>query len=208
MSLISKDSGGGDWDPVPEGTHGAVCITVVDMGLQDTGRWGMKEKVWLGFEIPGERVEWKDKDGNDHEGPALIGSQYTNSISPKAILGQHLVSWRGKPFTEDERLGFDLSKLLGAKCLISVVHNKSDGKTYANIGAIVRPPKGTQIPDAEGELVAYSPKNAELIDNLSKLPEWLQEKCKEGHGRAAESLGSSREPSPPPVDDLNDDIPF
>jgi hypothetical protein len=107
MALLSKDSGGEGFEPIPAGTYVARCVSVIDLGVQETP-WGGKEKVYIGFEIPGERVQWKDKDGKEHEGPAFIGSRYTNSINEKAILGQHLTSWRGVPFTDDERQGFDL----------------------------------------------------------------------------------------------------
>ena len=49
MALISKDSGGsGDFEPVPAGTYIGRCVTVVDLGEQDTP-WGSKEKVesWI-----------------------------------------------------------------------------------------------------------------------------------------------------------------
>ena len=220
MALITKDSGGsGNFEPVPEGTHIARCITVVDIGIQQTP-WGGKEKVYLGFEAPGVRVEWKDSDGNDHEGPAIIGSRYTNSINEKAILGQHLVSWRGKQFTDDERQGFDLFAVLGAPCMLSVTHNTKGDRTYANITGIMRLPQGMTAPETEGELIGYTPNDPNMIGNLTKLPEWLQKLCKEGYGAAADSLGQPGlvtdvapakhmdPPAAPPDQYFDDDIPF
>jgi len=220
MALISKDSGGsGSFEPVPEGTHIARCITVVDIGFQETP-WGSKEKVYLGFEVPDVRVEWKDKDGADHEGPAIIGSRYTNSINEKAILGQHLVSWRGKQFTDDERQGFDLFNVLGAPCMLSVTHNTKGDRTYANITGIMRLPQGMTAPEIEGELIGYTPNDPAMIGNLTKLPEWLQKLCKEGYGAAADSLGQpglvtdvapAKHMDPeaaPPSEYFDDDIPF
>ena len=193
MALLSKDSGGDGFDPLPPGTYVGRCVSVVDLGVQDTP-WGGKEKVYLGFEIPGERVEWKDKDGNEHEGPAFIGSRYTNSINEKAILGQHLTSWRGKAFTDEERQGFDLFNVLGAPCMISVVHTKKDTKTYANIQSIMRLPKGMDCPPAESELLKYTPLDNALADNLDKLPEWLQKVCRAGYKIAEGStvIGSAQ----------------
>ena len=231
MALVSKDSGGsGGFDPLPAGTYVARCVSVVDLGLQEAGQWGKKEKVYLSFEVPGERVEWTDKDGKEHEGPALIGSRYTNSINEKAILGQHLTSWRGRPFTDDERAGFDLFTVLGVPCMISVVHNEKAGKTYANITSIMRLPKGMECPPAETELVGYSPMDDSTKGNLSKLPEWQQKLVRAGYKIAEGSdvigsamavenqIGGQAAPgSPPPQqeaaapapdDGWDDDIPF
>ena len=47
MGLISKGTGGGsDFEPVPAGTHIARCVSVVDLGFQETP-WGSKEKVYI-----------------------------------------------------------------------------------------------------------------------------------------------------------------
>ena len=205
MGLLAKDTGGGtDWEPIPTGTHIARCVTVCDLGLQPTG-FGTKEKVYLGFEVYGDdcRVKW-EKDGVEHEGPGLIGSRYTLSIHPKSILGQHLVSWRGKEFTEDERKGFDVFAVLGAPCMISVVHNHKDNKTYANIAAIMRVPQGTPVPAAESELVAYTATDPQYSGNIDKLPEWLRKLALEGQRQQPVEPASNQ----PPPDDFYDDIPF
>jgi len=207
MGLLAKDSGGGtDWEPLPTGTHIARCITVCDLGLQPT-TFGTKEKVYLGFEVPSIRVEW-EKDGQKHEGAALIGSTYTLSIHPKSILGQHLVSWRGKEFTDEERAGFDVFKVLGAACMISVIHVTKGNNVYANITAIMRVPQGTVVPAAEGELIGYTACDPQWSGTIDKLPEWLRNKALEGQRQS-----TVVEPSPPmpptgPVDDFDDSIPF
>jgi len=158
---------------VPAGAHTAICNMVVDVGLQQTG-FGAKHKVYFRFELPGERVEW-EKDGEKHEGPMSIGNFYTVSLSQKANLRSFLESWRGKPFTKDELAGFDLFNVLGAPCILNVVHNKNEdtGKTYANIKAIMPLPKGVTRPKPENPILKYSPDSA---GDLEKLPEWLRDK--------------------------------
>lgn len=225
MALLSKDGGGSDFQPVEPGSYIARCVNVVDLGLQESGQWGKKEKVYLGFEIPSERVKWTDKEGKEHEGPAFIGARYTNSISERAILGQHLTSWRGRPFTDQERKGFDLFTVLGVPCMINVVHNESGGKVYANINSIMRLPKGMDCPPAESDLIACSPMDNDTAANLTKLPEWLQKVVRAGYqmeegstrvGSAASTAPQGREAvqtapqgreAVPPMDDY-DDIPF
>lgn len=209
MALYSKAEGGSsNFEPVPVGTHIARCVTVVDLGFQDTP-WGAKEKVYVGFEVPGVRVEW-EKDDQKHEGPAIIGSTYTNSIHPDSNLGQALVSWRGRAFTEDEKAGFDLFTILDVPCMISVTHNTKGEKTYANIAAIMGLPKGTAAPNRETDILAYSPQDPEKAGNFDKLPEWLRKKCEAGHKMAdnPNEYANQTPPPPTPGDDFDDDIPF
>lgn len=200
---MAKASGGsGDFEPVPMGTHIARCVTVCDLGLQPSP-WGLKEKVYLGFEVPGVRVQWTDKEGKEKEGAALIGTTYNLSIHEKSVLGQHLVSWRGKAFTTEEKDGFDVLNVLGAPAMLSVTHNHKDNKTYANISAIIRVPQGTVVPDAEVDLVGYTAMDAKWSGNLSKLPEWLQKKATEGQRQSPVEAAPAA-----PNDDFDDDIPF
>jgi len=203
MALIANNAGGAGFEPVPAGTYIARCVSVIDLGVQATG-FGDKEKVYVGWEIPDQRVSW-EKDGVAHEGPALIGNRYTNSIHPKSILGQVLVSWRGVPFTEEENKAFDLFSILGAPCMVSIVHEHKDMKTYAKVAAVMRLPQGTQCPPAETELIAYSPMDPAVAGNFDHLPEWQQKLVRAGYKMAEGSniVGSGFAPqqgpmSPPP----------
>ncbi len=216
MGLMANDSGGGGFDPIPPGTYMARCVTVCDLGLQPTG-FGTKEKVYLGFEVSSVRVEWDDKEGVHHEGAAFIGSRYTLSIHPKSILGQHVVSWRGKDFTDEERAGFDVFKVLGTPCMISVVHTVKNTKTYANIASIMRVPKGTVVTAAESELVGYTATDPQWSGTLEKLPPWLKKLAEEGQRQQpvesdptppAAPPATGLNPPPPGPDDFDDDIPF
>lgn len=208
--MTSAKHSGSDFEPVPEGTHIGLCDMVVDLGVQQT-RYGSKEQVYIGFEVPGVRAKWKDADGNEQEGPAVIGSTYTNSIHEKSILGQHLVSWRGKQFTDEERKGFDLFKLLGAPCMISVTHRTVDsGKVYANITGIMKVPAGTQVPKPERELIGYTACDPAWSGTLDKLPNWLREKALAGQRQSSYPESEPYNP-PQPVGEgaeFDDDIPF
>jgi hypothetical protein len=225
MGYMLKDQGG-DFEPLEEGTHIARCVTVVDIGIQES-KFGNKEKIYLGFEVPGQRVLKKNDDGKEEDiGPALIGSTYTASISPKSILGQHLISWRGRAFTEEEKAGFNIFNVLGVPCMISVTHRSYEGKTYANITGIMKLPKemAASVPEAETPLVAYTPQSNEYSGNFDKLPEWLQKKVTEGHRMEApgsmtpaipaggadvnRTTDQDRAAAQEYADEFNDDIPF
>lgn len=174
MGIIATDKGGGDFKPVPAGTHVGICVLVADMGIQAGGKFKPTRKIYLRWELPGEQIEWTDRDGKKHSGPMVIGKQYTLSLSEKANLRADLESWRGRMFTEVELKGFDVVNVLGKPCLIGVTHNTVGTKTYANISAVMGLPKGTPVPTAHNKPVSYSPDEHDqsIFDGL---PQWIQE---------------------------------
>ena len=118
------------YEPPPAGLHQGVCCDVVDLGLVENKKFGKTQ--------PMVRLYWVLDDLNKEGRPHIISQSYTNSLHEKAKLRQHLEAWRGKPFTAEELVRFDLEKLLGANCQIQVVHNiSSEGRTYANVSAVV-----------------------------------------------------------------------
>lgn len=175
MATYASDTGGGkDFDPVPEGSHLAVCDMFVDLGMQDSN-FGAKHKIYLRWQIPSLRMEW-EKDGEKHEGPMAIGGQYTLSLSEKSNLRPMLQSWRGQAFTPEELKRFDVTTILGKPCMLSVVHKpKEGGGVYANVGTVMKLPKGVPAPELEGEAILYDTDNTDTWD---KLRPWLQEKIK------------------------------
>lgn len=125
-----------EYTPTPEGLQQCVCVDVVDHGMEET-QWGPKHKVSLRHQS--EHI-------NPENGKRfIINKKYTLSLHEKAILRQHLESWRGKKFTPEELEGFDLEKLIGVNSQIQIVHNVADeGRVWANIQAIVPQGKGTE----------------------------------------------------------------
>lgn len=144
MPILSKDNQK-EWEPAPEGLHQAVCVDVVDRGMQETA-FGLKHQVQVRWML-GEMVDTYDAPqilcGEDKK-PFLVMQTYTNSLNEKAKLRQHLDAWRGRKFSPEElRDGFDLERLIGVNCQLQVVHNLSDnGRTYSNVQAIVPLGKG------------------------------------------------------------------
>lgn len=192
MSLTVKDSGGGDFVLVPQGTHSAVNFLVADIGIQETS-WGSKHKLVIGWELPEELIE---VDGDKK--PMIIYNTYTASLSEKANLRRDLEGWRGRAFTSDELEGFDVFNVLGKPCMLSVVHNVVGDKTYANISSVSSIPKGMQAGVATKTL-KYSPDDPEQFNDL---PEWIQKKINiESENPAAGVEQSSGQ-------GFDDDIPF
>lgn len=147
MALYARS--GSTYEPAPEGTYSAVCVDVVDKGLQ-ANRFEPsrppQHKVVVVWEID-EQME----DGRRY----TVNKQYTLSLHEKSAMRPDLVAWRGKQFTPEEEKEFDVETLIGAPCLLGVVHNASGGKTYANLSSISRLPKGMErlAPSADYERV-------------------------------------------------------
>lgn len=174
MATYASDSGGGNYDPVPEGSHLAVCDMFADMGLQDS-RFGAKHKIYLRWQIPSLRVSY-EKDGVKTEAPMTIGATYTLSLSEKSNLRPMLQSWRGRAFTPEELKKFDVTTVVGHPCMITVTHEPKDGGgVYANVGVVAKLPPGVPPPVMEGETVIY---DADNLDSFEKLRPWLQDKIK------------------------------
>jgi hypothetical protein len=63
--------------------------------------------------------------------------------------------------------------MLGAPCLLSVIHADSNGKTYANIAGVMSVPKGTTVPDQSNPAVSYDVENGRDAV-YTKLPDWIK----------------------------------
>lgn len=187
-----------DFPKAPVGTHIARCYQVIDLGTQkstykDQERW--LPKVMLTWELLGDE---KMEDGR----PFSISNRYTLSLSDKSILGPMLEAWRGKSFTPQERDGFDIKNVLGAYCMLNVVHNTSGDKTYANVSAVMALPKGTPKPEAVNANLYF---NLDT-DDVAALPEWIQNIVKQSRELSG---GDMEEPqSRDTFEDMMDDVPF
>jgi len=219
-------TGGKDFTPVAAGTHLAVCTLIADVGLQPgSGKYpDPKVLIYMRFEIPGERVKY-EKDGVEHDAPAIVYNNYAAFMSPKANLRKAIESWRAAKFTDAEAELFDVRKLLGQTCMLLVVHS-DDGK-YANVKNIMAPMKGQdgKKPSLkpEGKVVYYGPDDD---SQYADLPAFLQKKVDEQlnpevlkrdpppmnqpgpqrQARAAEA--ASKAAAFEPGHDFSDEIPF
>lgn len=176
MALNFKaKGGGGDFKSAPAGNHIAVCNLVADLGLQPGS--GMypdpKHQVILRFELPAERVDYQDKDGNKKSGPQITYWTFTASMHEKANLRKQLEGWRGKKFSDDEAEAFDVSKLLSKACLLNLVEKVKGDKVYVNHAALSPLPRGTNAPTPEMPILYYGEDNK---SQFSELPQWLQDK--------------------------------
>lgn len=211
MATYASDTGGGgDFEPVPEGPHPAICDMFVDLGLQETtGKYAGKvqHKIYLRWQIPSLRLSY-EKDGIQHEGPMTIGSKFTLSLHEKAVLRKILQSWRGRAFTPEELKKFDVTTILGKPCLIAVSHTPKDGGgVYANVDTVMKLPTGSAPVELEGEALLYDVDNTGTFEQLRP---WLKEIIGKQVTKqeAATSDPDAWRAGAADDSDLDDDVPF
>lgn len=134
---------GGNFETVPAGTYTARCYSFIDLGSHEQtfqNETKMKRLVQINFELPDEKMS----DGR----PFSVGKRYGWSTHEKSNLRKDLESWRGKKFSDSDfgPGGFNVKKLLGVPCTLSVAHNEASG--YANISSIGPVMKGMVVPPA------------------------------------------------------------
>ena len=162
-------SGGSDIELLSEGTYTAVCTVIADIGIQPSNnpQFPSRHKIWLQWEIIGEAI-----DINGESKPRVVSQDYTASMASKSNLRPMIEAWRGSAFKDDaEAEAYDVARLLGQPCLLTVKHNKT-GK-YANVGAVMGLPKS--IPKPKGEIVPFL-YDTEHDSTFEKLPKFVQAK--------------------------------
>jgi len=210
MPIIAKSSGSAS-TPAPFGTHIARCIQVIDIGSHTStfdGDERTQRKVSIAWELPEETHVF---DPNRGEEPFVISKEYTLSTSEKSNLRRDLESWRGKPFTKEEVMGFDVAKLIGVPAMVSVVHQekKNGSGVYAKVTAVTRLPKSATCPPGVLETIEYSVDQGRNAV-FKALPEWMRTKisqCEEWKEYPTNADPTPAEAdNPPPADD--DSLPF
>lgn len=191
MALTASAKSSTPTTPPPSGNHVARCVRVIDLGLQKETRGQyvgrINHKLMLTWELPTETHVFDEKRGPE---PFHVSSELTVSLGEKANLRKMLESWRGRPFTPDELEAFNVGKLMGAPCLLNVVHKKAtNGNVYGNVAGVTPLPKGLPCPPAISPLVCYE---VEMKRNevFQALPEWIQNKiaaCEDWKPKAAEN---------------------
>lgn len=213
MSFIVKATEGSTFKPAPPGMYLARCYRIVDLGTQAVEYMGTTKylpKVMFQWELHGE-----DDNGEplvtQNGDPMSISKNYTVSLSEKSTLRKDLTTWRGRDFTAEELRGFELKNVLGAWCTLSVVETARDGKTYANVAAVMPVPaavKKAGLPEGQNEEKLFHILNPdmELFNSFSenlrakieRSPEWQSRKN-------ATTIPTSGAPA---YGDLENDVPF
>ena len=133
MAIVAKK--GATYPACPGGSHIGVCIDVVDLGMVKStysGKTKTQHKI---------RIIWSVAELREDGRPYQVSKRYTLSLHEKSALRKDLESWRGKPFTDAQLEGWDVEGVIGVGAMLSVVENAQGGSIYANVAAIMLPPK-------------------------------------------------------------------
>ena len=190
MGFIASDSGnGGNFKRVPPGVYIGRCYSLVDLGTQTSnGQYGEKHqhKIRVAWELFGEDENGQpltiDVDGK--EMPMTISKSYTVSLHEKAGLRKDLSAWRGRDFTDEEAKAFDVSKLIGAYCMVNVTTSENNGKTYSNVGGLTPLPSALKNAKPapvhghvlfnldEPNMAVFATFHEKLQEVIKSSPEW------------------------------------
>ena len=193
MGTVAKNTGK-DFPKAPAGTHIARCFEVIDLGHQKITFKGVEKwapKIILTWELCNEMM------GDSL--PFTVSARLTLSLAETSMLRPMLESWRGKPFTTEELNGFDVRKVVGAYCMLGIVHNTVEGKTYANVTTAMALPKGTTKPAPINPTFYFGIETGDI----ETLPEWLQKVVRVSQ----EYTGEDADPMQK-ISEMEDDIPF
>jgi len=194
----SEQGSGKPFEQCPVGSHVAVCVELIDLGTQHDeyqGKPNQRQQVVIRWETSNEVME----DGQ----PFLVSAFYTNSLGEKANLRHVLEAWRGRSFTAEELLKFDLQAILGKSCLVSIIHNE---KGKAKVTGVMQLPKGTPTPPIHNKPKAF------WLDEWDEaafeaLPDFFKQKIMESD-EYVERNKSKLVLRDGAFDDLEDDLPF
>ena len=148
MPIIIKggDNTPKEYTPHPE-VQGApaTCIDCLDLGWSSPNSpFGPKYRValvfWTGV------VEKVERDGEMVDVPLTVAKFFNASLNEKSNLTKFIQQWMGRSYKLPDG---NLEELLGQNAMISVEHNDTGTKVYANITSIMGLPP-TMVESAPG----------------------------------------------------------
>lgn len=207
-SMKWTDTGGGDFEQPPVGTHPAYCVSIIDIGTQKgeyQGKATSKRQVIIGWELPQELMTEGEYAGK----PFKVSKFYTASLGEKANLRKDLANWRGRDFTDEELRGFESKNILGKPCMLSLTKNDK-GKT--RVTGVMALPKSmaSTLPAPANGLTYFSLERDEfkretfeaLSDGIKKMIQVSPEFQELTSAPRTALAGGTH------FDDMGDDIPF
>lgn len=207
MSFLAENKGTGEL--APAGMHLARCISLIDLGTHVSEMYNRaNRKLSVGWELPNESRKKGDFAGK----PFILAKWYTLSWGEKANLRIMIQTWRGKPFSGEETKAFQISKILGQPCMLSVNHEHKNGNDRAIITAVTPIPKEMACPEQITPILKFS-----LDEFDQQIFESLSDGVKKHIMQSPEykRLSEPIEPAAmehtnmgPSHDDFDDDVPF
>ena len=188
LNAKKKEYSGGtrkDVDPLESGTYPARLVQVIDLGVQEQQPFKGDPKppaqeIMVTYEFSDEFM--KDDDGEDIEDKP----RWLSETFPLHSLNSDLAKSTKRYYALDpdcEEEG-DWTQLTGRPVMVTIVQNRNDktGKVYNNIKGTspMRAKEAAKLPDLKNPSKVFDQSNVETLDIMLTLPEWIQNKIKEG----------------------------
>ena len=139
----------------------------------------------------------------------VISQEFTLSMNEKANLRKFLESWRGKGFTEEEAKVFDITKLLGVPCMLSIIHKESKkGNEFEVISSVAAMPKGVECPPQVNPTFEFNFEDKFSSKALDEFPDFIKDKIKSSEEFKKILMPESTEVYEPVNDEEPNDMPF
>lgn len=210
MGLNAKDQpmAGGDFveqEILKIGNYPGRLVSIIDLGLQPQLAWKGEDKppirkINLTYELADEFM--LDEDGNEQpDKPRWISETipFHNLKSEKAKSTRRI-----KQLDPEGVVDGDISAMGGFPCMINIINNEKNGKTYNNVGDIstAMSVKGYEQPELVKPVRVFITDEPDM-EVFNELPEWLQDMIKSNlkyNGSALqEELGEKAIPEPEPA---------
>jgi hypothetical protein len=172
MGIYAEKKEGEDFIQIEPGTYVARCFSMIEIGtieIEFNGKKKKQKKVMITWELPTETAIFNEDKGPE---PFAVSKTYTLSMHEKSSLRKDLESWRGKGFTEEQTRRFDITKVLGQPCILSIIHepSKTDPKkNFTKVSSISKLMKGQECPAQINpeRLLCYENFDWDVYDKLS-----------------------------------------
>ncbi len=185
-----KASTAQEFDLAPAGSHAACLIALIDLGTHTETFQGSDprdlRKLFFLWEI-----DHTSESGNG--GRAVIGREYNVSFGSKSGMRLMVEGWRGKKFNDDEE--FDIVKLLGKPCLLTITHDAKGDKTFAKISSIGPMPKGMAAIKPSRPLIQFDLDSGKEFPDADYLPWTFGQKLVDKFNASHEKTGKGAAPS-------------
>lgn len=194
MPYIVTQSEKKDFPKPKDGEYIAICYKLIDMGTHKNKHGNMQPSIRLAWELHGDSIVGEGTGYMDDGKPFSVDrvfNPYLGSPSKATKFREFLEKWRGRPFTEEELKGFDLTNLLGAACRITLATSTNDeGKEYQNVVSASPMMKGVAKPQQVNPsfLFLLPPRGEFDQAKFDKLPEFMRKRISESHEMNAGAL--------------------
>src|SRR4029077_2947059 len=127
MSLNIKDAKKGlDRQLAPIGNHIARCYQIIDLGTQDSVRYGnASHKIRITWELCEEFTDF----GKGKKEPFAVSMTVNFFFGRNSNFTKVMEGWKGGTFSDKELEKFELKSLVGKECMLNVVHQTNGDNT-------------------------------------------------------------------------------